>query len=234
MHLLAAKPGGFTDEEGIIDLQQSTADIIILSAQDSSLALLSQVISQLPEHYPSIRLANLIHLNKPAAFDLYADSVLESAKLIIVSLLGGESYWRYGVEQLKQLSQQRTIPLIIIPGDDQIDKALMANSSVDEADCLRCWHYLRQAGQRNTENLLAWLANHFFGLAVRWEQPRALPKEWIYHPQIEQASLADWQTQWQSDQAVAVLLVYRSHIQSGNTQAFDALIDILQQQCLNP
>ena len=234
MHLLAAKPGGFSDEEGIIDLQQSAADIVILSAQDSSLALLSQVVRTLPPHYPSLRLANLIHLNKPAAFDLYADSVLESAKLIIVSLLGGVSYWRYGVEQLQHISQQRQIPLILIPGDDQLDQQLIASSTVKEADCLRCWHYLRQAGQRNTKNLFAWLAHRFFDVETVWEQPRALPKEWIYHPDIEQASLVDWQNQWKKDQSVAVLLLYRSHIQSGNTQAFDAFIGILQQQQLNP
>ena len=94
MHLLAAKPGGFTDDEGIIDLQQSPADIVILSSQDSSLALLSSIISALPESYPSVRLANVIHLTKPAAFDLYADRVLESAQLIIVSLLGGKPIGR--------------------------------------------------------------------------------------------------------------------------------------------
>jgi cobaltochelatase CobN len=234
MHLLTAKPGGFSDEEGIIDLQQSAADIIILSAQDSSLALLSQVIRTLPRNYPSIRLANLIHLNKPAAFDLYADRVLESAKLIIVSLLGGLSYWRYGVEQLQLLSKQHDIPLIMVSGDDQMDQQLLEYSSVDKADCWRCWRYLRQAGRRNTENLLAWLAHRFFALDIPWQQPRHLPKEWIYHPQISQASLSDWQVQWQSNQAVAVLLIYRSHIQSGNTQAFDELIEILQQQHLNP
>lgn len=234
MHLLAAKPGGFSDDEGIIDLQQSAADIVILSAQDSSLALLSQVIKTLPEDYPSIRLANLIHLNKPAAFDLYADSVLESAQLIIVSLLGGVSYWRYGVEQLQRLCQQRNITLLMMSGDDQIDQQLMANSTVDESDCLQCWHYLRQAGVRNTENLLAWLAQRFFQREVRWEQPRTLPKEWIYHPNIDQATLADWQRLWKQDQPVAVLLLYRSHIQSGNTQAFDALLHVLQQQRLNP
>jgi cobaltochelatase CobN len=234
MHLLAAKPGGFSDEEGIIDLQQSAADIVILSAQDSSLALLSQVIKTLPDDYPSIRLANIIHLNKPAAFDLYADSVLESAQLIIVSLLGGVSYWRYGVEQLQRICQQRHITLLMMSGDDQVDQQLMANSTVDTADCLRCWHYLRQAGVRNTENLLAWLASRFFQRDLRWQQPRALPKEWIYHPQIDQASLADWQAHWQQDQSVAVLLLYRSHIQSGSTQAFDELLQILQQHHLNP
>jgi cobaltochelatase CobN len=234
MHLLAAKPGGFSDEEGIIDLQQSPADIVILAAQDSTLALLSQSVKTLPEHYPSIRLANLIHLNKPAAFDLYAERVLKATKLIIVSLLGGKSYWHYGVEQLQQLCQRQGIALIIIPGDDQMDQQLVANSNVEEAECLRCWHYLRQGGQRNANNFFAWLAQHFFHFDINWESPRPLPKEWIYHPKIEQASLTDWQTQWQDKQAVAVLLLYRSHIQSGNTDAFDSFITILQQQHLNP
>ena len=57
MHLLAAKPGGFTDEEGIIDLQQSPGDIVILSAQDTSLGLLAEVADELPSSYPSLRLA---------------------------------------------------------------------------------------------------------------------------------------------------------------------------------
>ena len=71
MHLLAAKPGGFNDDEGIIDLAQTPGDIVILSAQDTSLGLLAQSIEELPEDYPEVRLANLMHLSKPAAFDLY-------------------------------------------------------------------------------------------------------------------------------------------------------------------
>ena len=234
MHLLAAKPGGFSDDEGIIDLQQTPADIVILSSQDSSLTLLSKVINELPEDYPSIRLANLVHLNKPAAFDLYADSVLESATLIIVSLLGGKSYWQYGLEQLESICGQRDISLIVVSGDDHVDEELLASSNVTQAESLRCWHYLRQAGKRNTENLFAWLAHAFFEGNSQWQEPRQLPKEWIYHPQIEDASLSDWQQQWQSDQAVAVLLIYRSHVQSGNTQAFDDFLEILQQHTLNP
>ena len=234
MHLLAAKPGGFSDDEGIIDLQQSPADIVILSAQDSSLTLLSNVINDLPEDYPSIRLANLVHLNKPAAFDLYATSVLESAKLIIVSLLGGKSYWQYGLEQLGSLCEQRNISLIVVSGDDQLDETLLASSNVTQTDTLRCWHYLRQAGKRNTQNLFAWLADTFFDIKNQWQEPRQLPKAWIYHPTRDDASLSDWQQQWQSHQAIAVLLIYRSHVQSGNTCAFDELLDILQQHKLNP
>ena len=67
MHLLAAKPGGFIDEEGIVDLQQSPGDVVILSSQDTSLGLLAEVADQLPDDYPDLRLANLVNLSKPAA-----------------------------------------------------------------------------------------------------------------------------------------------------------------------
>ena len=123
MHLLAAKPGGFSDDEGIIDLQQSAADIVILAAQDSTLSMLAQCAEQLPDHYPSIRLANFVNLTKPAAFDLYAHKVLEQAKLIIVSLLGGKAYLPYGVEQLQSICQRTGAQLAIVPGDDQPDEA---------------------------------------------------------------------------------------------------------------
>ncbi len=234
MHLLAAKPGGFSDDEGIIDLQQDPADIVILSSQDSSLTLLAQVADSLDDHYPSLRLANLINLNKPAAFDLYASNVLEHAKLIILSLLGGKSYWQYGLEQLQTLAKQKQIPLIIVPGDDQADGELFSISTVNKTDCLRTWQYLRQAGLRNTQNFFSWLANRFFDADTQWDEPRSLPKAWIYHPELSEASLQDWQEHWDNQQPTALLLLYRSHIQSGNTQAFNELLTLMQQQGLNP
>ena len=89
MHLLAAKPGGFADDEGIIDLQQSPAKMIILSAADSSLAALANTLESMANDLPSARLANWMNLLKPAAFDLYEAAVLEHAELVVLSLLGG-------------------------------------------------------------------------------------------------------------------------------------------------
>ena len=102
MHLLSAKPGGYADDEGIIDLAQSAGDIVILSAADSSLAALAEVVETLPGDYPSVRLANWLQLLKPAAFDLYQDRVLDHASVVLVSLLGGENYWRYACERLAE------------------------------------------------------------------------------------------------------------------------------------
>ena len=67
MHLLAAKPGGFVDEEGIVDLDQSPADIVILTAADTQLAALSAGLnaSDLGDSDgPSVRIANWMAANK--------------------------------------------------------------------------------------------------------------------------------------------------------------------------
>ncbi len=88
MHLLAAQPGGFVDEEGIIDLDQSPGDIVIMAAADSALAGLASGVDQAPADLPGVRLANWMQIIKPAAYDLYEHKVLEQAKVVVVSLLG--------------------------------------------------------------------------------------------------------------------------------------------------
>ncbi|MCG8538092.1 MAG: hypothetical protein MI808_23650, partial [Pseudomonadales bacterium] len=111
MHLLAAKPGGFVDDEGIVDLNQSPANIVVLSAADSMLSALSASLQQLHDQqasFPSVRLANWMQLLKPAAYDLYEDKVLEQSSVVVVSLLGGASYWPYGIEQLQQWQKRGT------------------------------------------------------------------------------------------------------------------------------
>ena len=106
MHLLAAQPGGFVDDEGIIDLDQSPGQIVILSATDNNLMALAHASEALDDQFVSIRLANWQQLKKPAAFDLYQHKVIDHCQVLVLSLLGGHSYWPYAVEQL-QLWQKK-------------------------------------------------------------------------------------------------------------------------------
>ena len=239
MHLLAAKPGGFNDEEGIIDLQQTPADIVILSAQDTSLGLLADVAESLPESFPSLRLANLINLNKPTAYDLYEHAVLQYAKLIVVSLLGGKNYWPYGVEQLIALAKKQKLQLILIPGDDEADEELFSSSTVEQKTCIRIWRYLREGGQRNTRNMLSFLSSTFFEDSsiewpkAKWEEPRPLPHTLIYSELHNDITYEEWHKSINHNYQTALLLFYRSHLQTGNTQAFDDFINILNKNNLN-
>ncbi|MBX2878681.1 MAG: cobaltochelatase subunit CobN [Granulosicoccus sp.] len=229
MHLLAARPGGFVDDEGIIDLQQSPGDIVVLSAQDTSLGLLASVAETLPKDFPSIRLANTIHLNKPAAFDLYASQVIEHARLVIVALLGGRSYWEYGVERLVELAERREFALVLVPGDDQVDESLADLSNCSSDKCYRIWQYLRFGGWRNSEHFYAYLQQQFFdGTTLDCLPPKALPPCVLYDRKKGETTIGEWLEQSQVGTPSALLIFYRSHLQSGNTRAFDQFIEMLE------
>jgi cobaltochelatase CobN len=232
MHLLAAKPGGFTDEEGIVNLEQEPGDIVILSAQDTSLGLLADTVDELPQGYPSVRLANLVHLSKPAAYDLYEETVLKHCRVIVVSLLGGAGYWRYGVERLGELVASRNISLVIVPGDDQPDPELASISNCDIETGHAIWRYLREGGKENSRNLFLFIGNKIFGLKSRLNvipPARSLPFCMIYGKGDTRPTLQQWHNDKDSSRPVALLLFYRSHVQSGNTDAFDDFITILEE-----
>lgn len=233
MHLLRTQPGGFVSDDNIADLGQTPAELVILCSGDSSLALLAEAARQLPEDYPSFRLANPMQVQNHASVDLYVDQVLRHAKVILVSLHGGIAYWRYGIEQLVQLAQ-RGVQLILVPGDDRPDPELSDLSTVPAADRERLWHFLRQGGLGNALDLYRCLASGWLGRAYPWSEPQTLPRTAIYHPNKASAALGDWQADWQAGQPVAALLFYRSHLQAANTAFIDEFCRRLQAAGLNP
>ena len=82
MHLLSTRPGGHVEDDGngIVRVEQTPGDIVVLTVADTTLSLLAEVASNLPADFPSVRLANLMWLRQPASTDLYMDDVLRHAK----------------------------------------------------------------------------------------------------------------------------------------------------------
>ncbi|MEM9605389.1 MAG: cobaltochelatase subunit CobN, partial [Pseudomonadota bacterium] len=236
MHLLRTEPGGFVDDaDGIARVEQSPADWVILSAADTELASLSVAAQRLAASGASVslRLANLLHLRQHASVDLYVDDVLQHATCVVVSLLGGEGYWPYGVERLRALAAARSQTVIFVPGDDHDDPALRACSTVADAVSERVWRYLRAGGAGNALNLLR-LLKAGGDLSAELDGPRPLPPVAVYHPLEEARALERWQQAWQPERPVAAVLFYRAHLLSGNTQVFDSLCDALVAAGLNP
>jgi cobaltochelatase CobN len=233
MHLLRTQPGGFVPDDSIADLGQTPAELVILCSGDSHLALLAEAAQQLPDDYPSLRLANPMQVQNHASVDMYVDQVLRHAKVILISLHGGIGYWRYGVERLVQLAE-RGVKLILVPGDDRPDPELSGLSNVSAQEGERLWHFLRQGGMHNALELYRCLANCWLERGYPWEEPATLPRTAIYHPHKANACLNDWQTEWQASQPVVGLLFYRSHLQAANTGFIDVFCARLQAQGLNP
>lgn len=233
MHLLRTQPGSQVPVDSIADLGQTPAELVILCTGDSQLSLLAEVARQLPADYPSLRLASPAQLSNHASVDFYVEQVLQHARVILISVHGGVSYWRYGIERLVELAE-RGAQVIMVPGCDNPDPELMALSSVPLAGAERLWQFLRQGGAANAQQLFNCIASHWLQRDYPWVEPQPLPRVGLYHPQLSTPSLSDWQADWQVGAPVSALLFYRTQVQAANTGFIDVFCQRLQAQGLNP
>jgi cobaltochelatase CobN len=235
MHLLRTTPGGFVDDAaGVIRIEQTRAPIVVLSSADTTLALLASVFPRLEAGFPEVRLANQSFLRQPASVDFYIDDVVRHAKVVIVDHLGGESYWPYGIERLVSLAKSEKQVLAMFSGDLTEDPNLIAKSTADAAFCRVLSRYLREGGARNAEAFLRAIAHHALGFGREPQPPSPLPAVAIYHPEHDIAVIDDWRARWTEGAPVVAVLFYRAHLQAGNTAVFDALIESLENEGLNP
>ena len=237
MHLLAAQPGAILDGSVAVDLGQSPADIVVLTAADSEIAGLSaaraRVAGRLRDSFPSLRLANLLRLQHNLSVDLYIEKVIAHARLVIVRLLGGRGYWPYGVDQIVAACRDGAIPLAFLPGDDQPDPELFELSSLPPEAAHRLWQYLVHGGGANAEQFLCAAAS-ITGFDAPWRPPAPILRAGVYVPGTSTAAFHDATATWIAGQSCAAVVFYRALVQADDTRAIDALIEGLRGVGLNP
>ena len=137
MHLLTTSSTTLDEIVAAVDLGQTPGDIVVLSFADSDLAGLASAWEMDRADLPSMRLAHLRDLRHPMSVDLWIDRVGAHAKVIMVRLLGGLDWWRYGVDRLAALARQRGSVLAVLPGEDRDDPRLDAASTLPQQELRR-------------------------------------------------------------------------------------------------
>ncbi len=232
MHLLRAKAGSAVDETEAVDLGQTPGDVVFLSAADTELASLAGARAGFGDDFPSLRLANLMQLAHPMSVDLYVESVVASAKLVVARVLGGAGYWPYGVEQLVETCRTGSIPLALLPGDDQPDPEFAALGTVSAGSTHRLWQYCVHGGPANSRNLLAFAAD-LIGHPAEWREPAPLPRAGLYHPECGACGLDEVVSRWVEGAPAAAIVFYRAHVQAANLTPVDALVHALRARGVN-
>ncbi|NBC33443.1 MAG: cobaltochelatase subunit CobN [Alphaproteobacteria bacterium] len=228
MHLLATTPGTVTDGSEPVDLDQSPGDIVVLSAADTDLALLAQARARRGTDGPSLRLANWLQLGHPVSVDLYADKVVRHARLVVVRLLGGLSYWRYGIEQLQAVTAGTGALLAVLPGDGRPDPELDAVSTLPRETLRALSDALTFGGPDNADRFLQAGAALLEGRAGL-PDAEALPQAGLYWPGLTAPSLDTLRQRWTAGRGRAAILFYRALYQSGDLAAIDALVAALDE-----
>ena len=238
MHLLQAQAGTVADGSEALDLGQTPADILFLSAADTEIASLAQAARARADdiaagRYPSLRLANLMQLSHPMSVDVYIENMIAHARLVMVRALGGKSYWSYGVDELVVACRKAKVPLVLMPGDEQPDTELMSLSSVTPEHYHRFWNYCIHGGLENAAQLLDAAAD-FAGFSQSYREPRELLRAGLYWPGRPVSGLDDLRACWRADQPIAAVVFYRALLQAANLAPIDALIEALSERGLNP
>src|SRR5918996_1432345 len=197
MHLLNARTTTPDDAGAAIDLGQSPGDLVYLAAADTELACLAAAQARRPPDAPSLRLANLLQLGHPMSVDLHVEQVVARARLVILRLLGGRSYWPYGLEQVAGACRARSIPLAVLPGDDQPDAELAGWCTLPAEACHRLWQYAVHGGLDNAQQLLAYAAS-LLGCDETWREPAPLLRAGLYWPGVARPDLAAIRARWRA------------------------------------
>ncbi len=216
MHLLATTSGVIDGGAEAIDLKQSPGDIVILSAADSELANLARALDTL--RIDNVRLANLMLLQHNYSVDLYTEQTLAHAKLIVVRLLGGKSYWDYGVDSLAALARRKRIALAILPGGQERDAELLTYSTLPATDCERLRQFLAVGGPDNAQGVIQ-LCSHLIGSLVTVPDVSAFQNCGTYYNRGGTG-------------AQIGIVFYRSVVEGGLTAPIDAICDALSKRGL--
>ncbi len=226
MHRLAATPGGWTpDTEGVIFVDQTPAPIVLITAADTDINAIAQAMPYISGNFPAVRVVNLLQLQQQLSIDTYAETVLEHAQVIVLRLLGGRSYWSYGLEVVRETVERTGATLIVLPGDNQPDPTLISHSTLAIASVNQCWRYFLEGGVENMVNALRWLAHHGISSQYDYESPQPVPSAGIYPFSIPPAL--------QNAPQVGIVF-YRAHYLAGNLAPIDALCQALSDRDICP
>ena len=238
MHVVFRESHGLEETDTPFDVGQTPADLVVLSFSDSDLGAFAAGWTRAAGTLPSTRLANLVALRHPLSVDTYVDQTLSGAKAILIRLIGGESYWAYGLAQVQDLARRRGIALAILPADGRPDARLDALSTLPVSTLRRLSSLCEAGGAVAAQAALAQLALSAGLYAAPVKGDKSVPECGWYDPDqgvvagpeavCDAPADAATSPSAQDPRPAVAVTFYRSYLTSADTAPVDALITALR------
>ncbi len=223
MHVVFRESHGLEETDTPFDVGQDPADLVVMSFSDSDLGAFAAGWHRGKAGLPSVRLVNLVALRHPLSVDTYIEKTLSGAKGVLIRLIGGESYWAYGIASVQDLCRRKGIALAVLPADGREDAALDAASTLPVSTLRRLMALCDAGGAVAAQAALAQLALAAGLYAGPVIGEKTVPDCGWYQPQkgvVRGPEAAD-------APAVAVVF-YRSYLTSADLDPVDALFAALR------
>jgi len=225
MHVVFRESRGLEETATPRDIGQDPADLVVLSYSDSDLAAFAAGWRRGRDSLPSLRLANLAELRHPLSVDTYVERTLSQARGILVRLIGGESYWSYGLAALQQLAKDRNIVLAVLPADGRDDTRLDGYSTLPVSTLRRLKVLCDTGGPVAAQAAIAQLAlaSGLYAGPVAGEM--TVPEMGFYDPARGVIAAPSG-----GGKPRALVTFYRSYLTAADTGPVDALIAALREK----
>jgi cobaltochelatase CobN len=168
----------------------------------------------------------LAALRHPLSVDTYVERTLTQVRGILVRLIGGESYWPYGINTLHQFAKRHGIALAVLPADGRDDARLDALSTVPVSTLRRLRRLCDAGGAVAAQVAIAQLALASGVYAGPVFGETEIPDMGFYDP----AKGALTSLPPSDGRPHALVTFYRSYLTSADTKPVDALIAPLREK----
>ncbi len=222
MHVVFRESHGLAETDAPFDPDQSPADLVVLSFSDSDLGAFAAGWHRGRASLPTLRLANLVALRHPLSVDTYVEKTLSGARGILIRLIGGESYWPYGLASVQDLCRRQHIALAVLPGDGREDPTLDACSTIPLSTLRRLSALCDAGGAVAAQAALAQLALASGLYAGPVMGAKTVPAQGWYLP--GQGVVAAPPTEG----PVVPVVFYRGYLTAADTDPVDAMIEALR------
>jgi cobaltochelatase CobN len=210
---------------------QTKGGIMLLSHADTDLLTLARAKELLP---PEVEIASysLNALHSEDQMEVLLSGELGRARVIVLRVHGPLNCVP-GFDRLRQHCLEQGQALVLVSGTGELSPEFSQTVNVPNDVMEMAATYLGLGGVGNFVELFHFLSDRLLLTGFGYAPPAAMPEHGVYLPDMDNATIEDWEQRADPRKPTAALLFYRAHYMSGNTRFVDELARALENRGLN-
>ncbi len=166
----------------------------------------------------SAHFINLSSLRHPISTDLFIEKTVPGTRAIVLRLLGGLDYWRYGAEELAHACRKQGVALALLPGDGRADPRLPPLATLMPGELEALDRLTGAGGPQNAARVMSAMLGRAGGAPIEISRSpvEALPDFGIYR------------RAGQTGGGSVAIVFYRSFLLADDVRPIDSLMAALE------
>jgi cobaltochelatase CobN len=214
-----------------VQAQPPTGGIMLLSHADTDLLTLTKAKELLPPEL-EVNSYSLNALHSEEQMEVLLAGKLGRARVIVLRVHGPLACVP-AFNRLRELCVERGQSLVLISGTGELTPEFAQTVNVPGDVMGTAAKYLALGGVGNLVELCHFLSDRLLLTGYGYAPPTSMSEHGIYLPDINVATIEDWERNADPHKATVAVLFYRAHKMSGNTGFIDIIAQAIEARGIN-